>query len=252
MTHTPDIKRPPRELVDALAKLGSATASSELYKLGIKDPHIRGPVPFTRGRAIAGPALTLQFMPKREDLYGDSEYADREKQLHRHVLYHTQPGDIVVVDGRGDTSSGIFGEMMLTYFAGKGGIGMVIDGCIRDAAKAFELDLGYWIKGTTPNFHTQTTLMPYAVNVPIACGDTFVEPGDIIIADDDGAVSVPVHLAEEVLRHGSEHADWEEFSRLQLARGGDLRRYYPLAPEAEPEFEQWKRDTPDAFLGRRK
>ena len=244
MTHTPDITRPSRALVDGLAKVGSATASSELYKLGIRDPHIKGPMPFTRGRAIAGPALTLQFMPKREDLYGDDEYSDREKQLHRHVLYHTQPGDIVVVDARGDTNSGIFGEMMLTYFAGKGGIGMVIDGAIRDASKAFALDLGFWIRGTTPNFHTQTTLMPYAVNIPIACGDAFVKPGDIIVADDDGAVAVPIQLAEEVLRRGSEHAEWEDFSRLQLAKGGDLRRYYPLAEAAEAEFEAWKLANP--------
>jgi len=240
MTHTPDIIRPSRELVDALAKVGAATAASELYKLGIRNPFIEGPASVTPGRCIAGPALTLQFMPKREDLYGDDEYSDREKQLHRHVLYHTQPGDIVVVDARGDMSSGIFGEMMLTYFAGKGGIGMVIDGCLRDAPKAMPLDLGYWIRGFTPNFHTQTILMPYAVNVPVACGNTFVMPGDIIIADDDGAVSVPIHLAEEVVWHGSEHAEWEDFSRAQLAKGGDLQRYYPLAAEAEAEFEQWK------------
>ena len=243
MIQTNDITRPPRDLVAALAAIGSATASSELYKLGIRNPTIKGPMPHTRGRSIAGPALTLQFMPKREDLYGEDEYSDREKQLHRHVLYHTQPGDIVVVDARGDTDSGIFGEMMLTYFAGKGGAGMVIDGCIRDAAKAFALDLGFWIRGTTPNFHTQTTLMPYAVNVPIACGGTYVEPGDIIVADDDGAVSVPVALAEAVVREGSQHAEWEDFSRLRLSQGGDLRRYYPLAPEAEAEYEQWKRES---------
>ncbi len=243
MIKTNDITRPSRDLVAALAEIGSANVSSELYKLGIRDPFIKGPMPHTRGRSIAGPALTLQFMPKREDLYGEDEYSDREKQLHRHVLYHTQPGDIVVVDARGDTDSGIFGEMMLTYFAGKGGAGMVIDGCIRDAAKAFALDLGFWIRGTTPNFHTQTTLMPYAVNVPIACGGTYVEPGDIIVADDDGAVSVPVALAEAVLREGSQHAEWEDFSRLRLSQGGDLRRYYPLAPEAEAEYEQWKREN---------
>ena len=246
MIKTPDIVRPPRDLVDALAEIGSATASSELYKLGIRNPFLTGPVPYTSGRRIAGPALTLQFMPKREDIYGDDEYTDREKQLHRHVLYHTQPGDIVVVDARGNMEAGIFGEMMLTYFAGKGGIGMVIDGCIRDASKAFALNLGYWIRGTTANFHTQTTLMPHAVNTPIACGGTYVMPGDIIVADDDGVVSVPVALAAEVVRQGSHHAEWEEFSRIQLSKGGDLRRYYPLVPEAEAEFEQWKRENPGA------
>ena len=48
------------------------------------------------------------------------------------MLYPTQPGDVVVVDARGDLASGIFGEMMLTFFAGRGGVGVVIDGCIRD------------------------------------------------------------------------------------------------------------------------
>lgn len=239
-THTPGITRPPRALVEGLARVGTATAASELYKLGIRNPFMQGPAPFTRGRCIAGPALTLQFMPKREDVYGEDEYTDREKQLHRHAMYHTQPGDVLVVDARGDMTSGIFGEMMLTYFAGKGGAGLVIDGCIRDAAKAFKLDLGYWMRGVTPNFHTQTGIMPHAVNIPIACGGAFVMPGDIIIADDDGAVVVPVALAEQVLAHGSIHAEWEDFARLRLSQGGDLRRYYPLSPEAEAEYTAWR------------
>ncbi len=146
MFDIPKINRPAKALVDGLASIGTATASSELYKMGIRDPLITGAVPHSRGKVVAGPAVTLQFMPKREDLYGDDEYADREKQLHRHALYHIEAGDIVVVDARGDMQSGIFGEMMLTYFAGKGGKGMVIDGVIRDAAKAFKLDIGYWMR----------------------------------------------------------------------------------------------------------
>ena len=159
LTHTPDIQRPPAEWSAALAAIGSATAAAGLFRLGIRNSFIRGPVTWTKGRAIAGPALTLQFMPKREDLYGDDEYADPEKQLHRHALYHTQPGDIVVVDARGDMKSGVFGEMMLTYFKGRGGLGCVIDGCLRDWPHVKTLDLGLWIKGVTPNFHTQVDLM---------------------------------------------------------------------------------------------
>lgn len=240
MFDIPKINRPAKALVDGLASIGTATASSELYKMGIRNPLITGAVPHSRGKVVAGPAVTLQFMPKREDLYGDDEYADREKQLHRHALYHIEAGDIVVVDARGDMESGIFGEMMLTYFAGKGGKGMVIDGVIRDAAKAFKLDIGYWMRGVSPNFHTQTVLMPHAVNVPIACGGTYVKPGDIIIADDDGAICVPIAYAEKLLEAGSHHAEWEDFSRMMLAKGGDLRRYYPLAQEAEAEYLAWK------------
>src|SRR5579862_1469642 len=125
MVKTQDIKRPPAHLSKSLAAIGAATTTSTLSRLGVRNAHICGPVAVTKGVAIAGPALTLQFMPKREDLYGEDEYADPEKQLHRHVLYHTQPGDIVVVDARADMNSGVFGDMMLTYFKGRGGRGVV-------------------------------------------------------------------------------------------------------------------------------
>lgn len=241
MIDTPDIKRPSKELVEGLALIGSATASGELSRLGIRDSHIHGPVAWNHNKAIAGPALTLQFMPKREDLYGQDEYKDPEKQLHRHVLYHTQPGDIVVVDARGDMSSGVFGEMMLTYFKGRGGIGAIIDGCIRDYPKVEKLGLALLLKGVTPNFHTQTNIMPFAVNVPIACGDRLVMPGDIIVADSDGAVVVPAGLASQLYEKASDHAEWEDFSRMKLAEGGDLRKYYPLSEEGRIEYEQWRK-----------
>ena len=105
---TPDIERPPKALIDALSHIGSATASGELFKLGIRNAQMLGPLPRTPGKSICGPALTLQFMPKREDLHSSGEYQGPERQLHRHVLYHTQPGDVVVVDARGDLSSGVF------------------------------------------------------------------------------------------------------------------------------------------------
>ena len=240
MIETPDIVRPPKELVDGLAKIGSATASGELSRLGIRSAHLQGLTSWMPGVAVAGPALTLQFMPKREDVYQVDEYVDPERQLHRHVLYHTQPGDIVVVDARGDMGSGVFGDMMLTYFKGRGGRGVVIDGCIRDYPKVQRLGLGLWLRGVTPNFHTQTTIFPFAVNVPVACGGVLVVPGDIIIADDDGAVVVPATLAPALLVAASDHQDWEDFSRLRLSEGGDLRKYYPLSEEARVEYEAWK------------
>jgi regulator of RNase E activity RraA len=243
MIETPDIVRPSREIIEGLARIGSATASGELSRLGVRDPFMRGPVAWTKGKTVVGPALTLQFMPKREDLYGVDEYADPERQLHRHVLYHTQPGDIVVVDARGDLGSGVFGEMMLTYFKGRGGIGVVIDGCIRDYPHVKELELGLWLRGVTPNFHTQTGIMPFGVNVPVACGNVLVIPGDIIVADDDGVVVVPAKLAPQLLQKASEHAEWEDFSRLRLSEGGDLRKYYPLSDEARPEYEEWRRQN---------
>lgn len=237
----PDIRRPDRALCDRLALIGTATASSELSRVfGLRSVHIEGPRPLVPGRSVAGPALTLQFMPKREDLFVGGEYDNPDLQLHRHVMYPAQAGDMIVVDARGDMTSGIFGEMMLTFFAGRGGQGVVIDGCIRDSGPARGIDVGVWVKGTTPNYHAQTAIVPWAVNVPVACGGVLVMPGDIVIADDDGAVVVPIALAERLAEHAGEHAEWEEFSRLRLSQGADLAKYYPLTDEVQDEYQAWK------------
>ena len=244
MTHTSDITRPSKDIIEALRDIGAATVAGTLGHMGIRNPHMQGPVSWNPGKSIVGPALTLQFMPKREDLYNETEYADPEKQLHRHVLYHVEAGDIVVVDARGDMSSGVFGDMMSTYFKGRGGAGMVIDGCLRDQPNLKKLDIPIWIRGWTPNFHTQTNLMPFAVNTPIACGGVTVMPGDIIIADDDGAVCVPAHLAEQMVQNASKQHDWEDFSRMKLMAGEPLQRYYPLHDDARPEYDEWRKVNP--------
>ncbi|TIV15199.1 MAG: ribonuclease activity regulator RraA, partial [Mesorhizobium sp.] len=124
--------------------------------------------------------------------------------------------------------------------AGRGGAGVVVDGCIRDSAQAAALDIGIWVRGVTPNFHAQTNIVPFAVNVPIACSNVLVIPGDIVVADDDGVVVVPVALAPRLVELAGAHIEWEEFSRARLAQGGDLRKYYPLSPEGEAEYRAWR------------
>jgi regulator of RNase E activity RraA len=212
--------------------------------MGFKNPHMTGILPQTKGKVICGPALTLQCLPQRPDLFSEGEYADPETQLHRHVLYHVQEGDVVVVDARGDMRSGIFGDMMSTYFKGRGGAGIIIDGVMRDRPNVEKLDLALWLKGWSPNYHVQTDIFPNAVNVTIACGGVTVVPGDIIVADDDGAVVVPVSMAQRVLEDGQKHAEWEEFSRMKLMAGEPLQRYYPLHPDAEEEYQAWRKLNP--------
>jgi regulator of RNase E activity RraA len=80
------------------------------------------------------------------------------------------------------------------------------------------------------------------VNVPVACAGVLVMPGDIIIADDDGAVVIPIALAPELAKRAGEHAEWEVFTKLRLRQGGDLRKYYPLNDEARVEYEAWKKE----------
>ena len=243
MAEVPRFERIDRATLDALRAIGAATIAGALSKqAGIRNPHLAGLKPFKPGAAACGQAVTLQFMPKREDLHWGDEYAAAPgRELHRRAIMACQPGDIIVVDARGSMSSGVFGEMMLTSFQAQGGEGVVIDGCIRDFPEVKQLDLGLWLRGVTPNFHTQTDIFPHAVNAPIACAGCFIVPGDIIVADDDGAVVLPLALAGQIAEAAAEKTEWEVFSRMKLEEGGRLDKYYPLDDEAQVEYEAWLR-----------
>ncbi len=243
MTEIPTFERIDQGLIERLREIGTANIAGTLAKKGIRNPHMAGLTPFNPGKSVAGQAVTLQFMPKREDLHWGDEYAaSPERELHRKAIIACEPGDIVVVDARGSLSSGVFGEMMLTSFKARGGQGVVIDGCIRDFPEVQQIDLGLWLRGVTPNFHTQTDIFPHAVNAPIACAGVFVAPGDVIVADDDGAVLVPIALAAEIAQLATEKAAWEVFSRMKLEEGEPLEKYYPLNAEAQEEYEAWLRE----------
>lgn len=240
MSEMPSFSRIAQETLDQLRDIGTATIAGALAKEGIRNPHMVGLLPFNPGKSLAGQAVTLQFMPKREDVHWGDEYSHApERELHRKAIVAAAPGDVVVVDARGSMASGVFGEMMLTSFKAQGGQGLVIDGCIRDFPEVQKLDLGLWLRGVTPNFHTQTDIFPHAVNVPIACAGIFVLPGDVIVADDDGAVLVPAAMAADIAHKASAKTEWEVFSRMKLEEGGALEKYYPLNEEAWMEYEAW-------------
>jgi regulator of RNase E activity RraA len=240
-----DVPRPDAELIRAMHGVGSATASAVLHKIGVRQSFIQGPIARRPGAKIVGTALTLQFMPQREDIASglNQEHGEKLSALWA-VLETVQPGDVLTVQAYGDPYTGCFGEMLITYYKGRGGAGIVVDGCIRDWPRVQQIGLPIWTTGFTPNYASQSTLFPWAYNVPISCSRVLILPGDIIIADDDGAVCVPVQLAPMILKQTLEHEDWESFSRIRLAEGGALSRYYPLDEEGRKEYEVWRRRQP--------
>jgi regulator of RNase E activity RraA len=242
--HGPDVTRPDPSIVRGLSAVSSATATAELHLMGVRQTFIQGPVSRRPGTRVVGPAITLQFMPQRDDIANGLAQEHVEKASALWAVFETvQPGDVLAVQAFGDPHTGCMGEMLITYFVGRGGAGIVVDGCIRDWPHVrAELDVPLWTRGVTPNFASQAGLFPWAYNVPVACGGALVLPGDIIIADDDGAVVVPVELAPLLLERALEHEGWETFSRTRLAEGGSLGRYYPLDDEGQREYEAWSKE----------
>ena len=238
----PPFERPDPDLIRRLYAVSSATASAVMHKMGLRQTFVEGPIPRQPGARIVGPAVTLQFMPQRDDVASGLAQEHVEKHSALWAVFETvQPGDVLAVQAFGDPYTGCMGEMLLTYFKGRGGVGVVVDGCIRDWPRVREIGVPVWTRGFTPNYASQTHLFPWAHNVPIACSQVLVLPGDIIIADDDGAVVVPVQMAPLVLQQTVEHEEWEVFSRIKLAEGGSLTKYYPLNEEGQREYEAWRK-----------
>jgi regulator of RNase E activity RraA len=239
-----DYERPDPALIERLYAVSSATASAILHKMGVRQTFIHGPVPRHPGAKVVGPAVTLQFMPQREDIASGLAQEGSEKVSALWAVFEVVgPGDVLVVQAFGDPYTGCMGDMLVTNFKGRGGAGIVVDGSIRDWPRVQTLEVPVWTRGFTPNYASQSTLYPWAYNVPIACSRVLVLPGDIIIADDDGAVVVPQRLAPTVLELTLEHEEWEKFSRIRLAEGGSLRKYYPLNDEGWAEYMAWQKDA---------
>jgi regulator of RNase E activity RraA len=243
----PAFRRPDPALIARLRDVSSATASAMLHKMGIRQTYIEGPLPRVPGAKVVGPAVTLQFMPQREDIASGlaQEHAEKVSALWA-VFDAVQPGDILVVQAWGDPYTGVMGDMLTTYFKGRGGAAVVVDGCVRDWPKIQELGVPMWTVGVTPNYASQSFLFPWAYNVPIACSRVLVMPGDIIIADDDGVVMVPAKMASMVADIALQHEEWEVFSRIKLSEGGALRKYYPINEEGWAEYEEWRKQNPTA------
>jgi regulator of RNase E activity RraA len=234
-------QRADASLLEQLQVVSSATASALLHRMGIRQTFIEGPTPIFPGRKIVGSAITLQFMPQRDDVASglQQEHSEKFSALWS-VLETVREGDVLAIQAYGDPYTGCLGEMLVTYFQAQGGAGIVVDGFIRDAPKVHQIGLPIWVRGFTPNYASQSSLFPWAYNVPIACSRVLVLPGDIILADDDGAVLIPRKVAPQLVKLTLEHEDWEAFSRMRLQQGGALSKYYPLNEEAQLEYEKWR------------
>jgi regulator of RNase E activity RraA len=237
----PAFDRADPAIMSALAPVSSATACAQLHKDGITRTFVQGPRPLSPGQRIVGSSVTLQFMPQREDIASGvaQEYVERTTALWA-VLETVQPGDVLVVQAYGSAYTGCLGDMLVRYFKRRGGAGIIVDGRIRDAPRVRKLGVPIWCTGTTPHYASQSELFPWAYDVPVAVGGVLCLPGDVVVADDDGAVVVPQRSAPGLARHAGDHEEWEVFSRMRIDQGATLSDYYPLTSDSRAEYEAWR------------
>ena len=175
------VNRPPKELIQSFAGLPVANIADTMNRMFCIDAKIR-PV---NSAPLLGPAFTISSRP------GDNLL------LHK-ALDMAQPGDILVVDAQGDLSNSIMGELMVLWAKKRGLGGFVIDGAIRDVGALKNMDIPIYAAGITPAGPYKDG--PGEINVPVSCGGVVIQPGDILVGDEDGLVVIRPEDAPELLQ----------------------------------------------------
>jgi 4-hydroxy-4-methyl-2-oxoglutarate aldolase len=196
-----NIKRVDADVVKRLGTLGTSTVHEAYGRFGLMKPYLRQ---VWAGGEAAGTAVTVLVHP------GDNWMI--------HVaVEQCKPGDILVVGCSADNTDGMFGDLLATSLMARGVVGLVIDAGVRDAKSLREMGFPVWSKAISAKGTVKATLG--AVNVPVVCAGVNVEPGDAVVADDDGVVVVSKKHAAEVAIKGEKRQADEEDKRKQLASG---------------------------------
>jgi regulator of RNase E activity RraA len=227
------------ELLSALRNITTATITTVLLKKGIRRTWMRGPRPLALDQPrIAGRAFTLRFVPAREDLATPASWSSPRST--RAAIEEMPEGCVAVIDAMGVTEAGVFGDILAQRMAVRGVAGLVTDGVMRDQEGVLGTGLPVWCAGAAaPASVAGLTFVGW--QEPIGCGGCAIYPGDVVVADGDGAVVIPASLVEEVARLGGEQEELEAWLMEEVKAGKALPGLYPPNDETMARYKARKK-----------
>lgn len=241
MIKNPDIDLSP-DLLEALKGVSVPTATQTLLGRGFHNTYPIGILPqaIQPGQIMVGRARTLRFLPLREDLV-KAQYDTVTDRPHRMAIESIQPGEVLVIDAGGCMGAAVVGDMFTRRVQSRGGMGIVIDGVVRDLTAICEVGLPLFCRGMH-GAGINRLLMSVGIDEPIQLGGVPVLPGDVLLGDTDGLVVIPPTEVEYLVEHGVEHDLQERFTREKLAEGYPLHRAYPPDEELRKEYQEWRKN----------
>jgi regulator of RNase E activity RraA len=221
-----------------LRQVSTATLATQLFKRGFRTRFMTGLGPLRPELKLVGLARTLRCVPMREDLDHLGVFVNPEMPQ-RKAVELVGPGEVLVIDARGDRSAGTIGNILSTRILKRGGAGIVSDGPFRDLEGIRALDFPTYCAG--PHANTNLTAHhPVDVDQVIGCAGVLVAPGDVLVGDADGVIVIPRHLADDVARDAADQEEAEEFIKELIDAGRSIVGVYPMNDATRAEYEAWR------------
>ncbi len=225
------------ELKAKLNGVATATITGQLQGRGIRNCFLSGLVPTQPGLRMVGHALTLRYVPLREDLRPELAGGINPQ---RQASEYCEPDDIIIMEARGVPDAGTIGDIFALRAQRRGAAGVITDGALRDSPALRDMT-------DFPVYHQAQHAstwgrhhMPLVCNQPIACAGVTVMPGDVLVGDGEGVVVIPPAIVEDVADACVEQELREDFALERVGAGESTIGLFPLSDDRRADFEAWR------------
>lgn len=230
----PDLSDP--ALIERVLGVAVATLSVQLRRRGYESVFIDGVRSLVPGQKFAGPARTLRYVAYRKDLF-EAKGVGYTPQ--KQAIESVGPGEVLVMEARGDSTAGTLGDILALRAKARGCAGIITDGAVRDLAPVIATGLPVMSSGAHPSVLGRRHV-PWALDETIVCGGATIQPGELIVADDDGAIVIPPALLLDVLADAEEQERQEAFIAEKVKAGESVETLYPLGKPWQAEYAAWQ------------